>query len=95
MFENARYMTKGVDADIPLWLQNLMWYAIDIMKTERKDYLQVFKLTAVNGIQKIVHIQEQPPYSHEYLLAAEIPITKKVFVIDDGDHSTMLLADEY
>lgn len=31
----------------------------------------------------------------EYLIPSEAPITQKVYVIDDGDHSTMLLAEEY
>ncbi len=32
----------------------------------------------------------------EYLFPAIAkPITAKVYVIDDGDHSTMLLAEEY
>lgn len=95
MFKNPRYITKGVETTVPLWLQNLMWYAIDVMEVESKDYMQVFKLSPESGKQKIVHKQEQPLYEHEYLLQAEKPITAKIFVIDDETHSTMLLAEEY
>ena len=73
-----------------------MWQYIDEMKVP-KDYLQVFQLTLEDNKQKIVHIQEQPEYKREYLLKlADTPIfIGKVFVIDDGDHSTMMLASEY
>ncbi|MEE1536551.1 MAG: DUF960 family protein, partial [Ruminococcus sp.] len=36
-----------------------------------------------------------PEYSKEYQISTEKPITAKVYVIDDIDHSTMLLAEEY
>lgn len=95
MFNNDRYITSGVNDTIPLCLQIIMWSEIDTMQVESKDYLQVFKLTADNGKQKIVHTQEQPPYKQEYSVDADQPITAKIFVIDDKTHSTMLLADEY
>ena len=31
----------------------------------------------------------------EYLLPLDTTIADKVYIIDDGDHSTMLLANEY
>jgi hypothetical protein len=95
VFNNQRYITRGIETTIPLWLQNLMWYAIEVMEVESKDYLQVFTPIAENGMQKIVHTQEQPPYEKEYLTECSDPISAKIFVIDDGDHSTMLLASEY
>lgn len=94
MFQNARYITRGVDSEIPLWLQNFMWYAVDSMEIER-DYLQVFKLSYEDGRQKIVHTREHPPYEHIYRIDTDSPVTAKIFVIDDEDHSTMLLAEEY
>lgn len=95
MLDNARYLTRGVEAEIPLWLQNLMWYAIDTMEVESKDYLQVFRLSAENRKQNVSHSQEQPPYQKEYSFDTDKPVTAKVFVIDDEDHTTMLLAEEY
>lgn len=45
MFEKSkdRYLTRGVDAEIPIALQVMMWQAVDQMP-EPKDYLQVFRL---------------------------------------------------
>lgn len=100
MFENNkdRYLTRGVDAEIPLALQIFMWNRIDELP-EPRDYLQVFDLSATeSGMQKIVHRQEQPEYRLEYVITEEItpkPVNAKIFVIDDGDHCTMLLAEEY
>lgn len=95
MFNNNRYITRGIETTVPLWIQNLAWYAIDTMEVETKDYLQIFTLSAENGKEKIVHIQEQPTYEKEYTVDTDEPITVKIFVIDDVDHSTMLLASEY
>ena len=95
MFRNQRYLTRGVYSEIPLELQIFMWECIDRLP-ENRDYFQVFKLENINDIQRITHFSEQPEYSMEYLLPAIAnPITVKVYVIDDGDHSTMLLAEEY
>ena len=95
MFSNQRYITRGVIAEIPLELQIFMWECIDRLP-ENRDYFQVFKLESLGGIQRITHFSEQPEYSMQYLLSTITnPITAKVYVIDDGDHSTMLLAEEY
>jgi len=63
------------------------------------DYLQVFNLSAAGvggtAVQKVVHRQEEPPYRKEQILASDAPVGAKVYVIDDGDHTTMLLAEEY
>ncbi len=94
MFNNQRYITRGVQAEIPLELQLFMWACIDRM-SEPKDYLQVFTFESVGILQKIVHKSEQPEYCMNYFIPYGKPITEKVYVIDDGDHSTMLLAEEY
>jgi hypothetical protein len=99
MFENPRYITKGVSIEIPFFLQNILWYMIETMQVEKKDYLQVFTMERENdGIenrQKIIHTQEEPDYRYEYSFKCDNPIAAKVFVIDDEDHTTMLLAEEY
>ena len=97
MFEKSkgRYLTRGVDETIPAVLQMFMWIAIDRMP-EPKDYLQVFRLSVVDGLQVIHHSAEQPEYNMRYILAAyDEHVTAKVYVIDDGEHCTMLLAEEY
>ncbi len=95
MFKNSHYATRGINAEIPLALQLILWKMIDDMEVARKDYLQVFTLSTENGAQKIIHEQEQPDYRKEYVFSGDCSANAKIFVIDDGDHSTMLLAEEY
>ena len=95
MFNNQRYTTKGITNTVPLVTQIILWDCIDSMKVERKDYLQVFKLTKTPTSQHIVHEQEQPPYRYELDVPCDDAVNAKVFVIDDLTHSTMLLAEEY
>lgn len=101
MFNNARYMTKGIQTKIPLELQLFMWNCIANLKQKEQemDYLQVFELTKerANNIpyQKIEHRQEVPEYSESYRMFPLEIINAKIFVIDDGDHTTMMLAEEY
>ncbi len=95
MFNNSHYATRGINAEIPLALQLVLWKMIDEMEVAKKDYLQVFILSSENGEQKIVHEQEQPDYRKEYVFSGDCLVNAKIFVIDDGDHSTMLLAEEY
>ena len=96
MFDNERYITCGIEAAIPPILQLLLWHLIDQRRqtSVELDYLQVFALEGTNlpdigRVQKITHSQD------EGFLAGMKPIAAKIFVIDDGGHSTMLLADEY
>lgn len=92
MFTN-RYITRGVQSEIPVVLQIFMWDCISAVS--EKDYLQIFRLFEYGGKQKIVHEHEVPEYKREYLLAVPEPVNAKVYVIDDGAHCTMLLAEEY
>ena len=95
MFENQRYCTKGITENVPLLTQIIIWGLIDSMKISEKDYLQVFKLTAENKMQRIVHSQEQPPYEKMHEFRIDSPVTAKIYVIDDETHPTTLLAEEY
>ena len=94
MFTNNRYLTCGVDSTIPPEIQLFLWECVDRLP-EPRDYLQVFELKPVGNLQCITHSSEEPEYHMEYLLPLEVPITGKLYVIDDGSHSTMLLASEY
>ena len=94
MFDNQRYLTKGVNLEIPLELQLFLWSCIDRLPPER-DYFQVFELKPAGNLQSITHTSEKPEYRMEYLFPTDSPITEKLYIIDDGDHSTMLLASEY
>ena len=95
MFTSPRYATRGVTTTVPLLLQIILWDLIDSMEVEEKDYLQVFRLSAESGKQKIAHTQEQPPYERQLEFPSEDTITAKIFVIDDETHTIMLLAEEY
>lgn len=99
LFTNARYMTRGVASTLNPMLIALLWELVDNLPDER-DYLQVFDLSPVADSQKIVHRAEEPAHIEEYAvplknLAADEAVIDKVYIIDDGEHSTMLLADEY
>lgn len=95
MFENQKFLTRGVEREIPSWLVNLMWHMVATMETAQKDWLQVFILTKTPTGQHIVHEQEQPPYRYELDVECPDTVDAKVFVIDDRTYSTMLLANEY
>ncbi len=94
MFNNSRYLTCGVDSIIPLELQLFLWNCVDRMPAP-KDSFQIFDLNPICCMQSITHRSEEPEYCMEYLIPSDAPITEKLYIIDDGEHSTMLLASEY
>ena len=104
MFESQnRHVTCGIDERLPQELQRLIWTSVDmrvLLANEKIDYLQVFTFKKIDGeVLALHHEQEQPPilnvhytnYRPEY----EEILHEKIYVIDDGDHSTMLFAYEY
>lgn len=93
MFNNQRYLTKGVQSEIPAELQFFMWECIKLVPDP--DYLQIFRLEPIGTLQRITHEQEQPQFRREYLIPSDSPITAKIYVIDSETYSTMLLAEEY
>ncbi|MDF2700735.1 MAG: hypothetical protein K0Q49_2298 [Haloplasmataceae bacterium] len=101
MFDNERFMTKGIQDNISLELQLFMWSCIDTLKWKEKeiDSLQAFELSLEkkNGIifQNLEHRQEVLKYKRLYKIPSKEAITEKIFVIDDGLHSTMMLRSEY
>ncbi len=94
MFRNSRYLTRGVQSEIPPALQLFLWNCIDNLP-EPKDYFQVFELSQSGCLQTIHHFSEQPEYHMHYCIPEKHLISAKVYVIDDTEHSTMLLAEEY
>lgn len=101
MFDNERFMTKGIQDKISLELQLFMWSCIDTLKWQENevDYLQVFELSTWKRnevlFQNIEHRQEVPKYKRVYKVPIKEAISKKIFVIDDGINTTMMLAEEY
>jgi len=100
-FTGTRYITRGIESEIPVELQTVLWDMLEQDKQQGKilDYLQVFTLKSAfeNGVvmQEITHTQEQPPHKKNLTLKSDRPIHAKVFVIDDISHVTMLLNHEY
>lgn len=104
MFENKnnRYITRGVNSTLSIQLQLLLWNLIDTLEQEEStelDYLQVFNLKRITDNEKynliITHSQEVPKYEKKYMFYVDNPINVKIYVIDDGEYTTMLLAEEY
>lgn len=81
MFNNQKFLTRGIESEIPAWLVHLMWHMVLTMEVKEKDYLQVFKLTKTPVGQHIVHEQEQPPYRYELDVPCDDAVDAKVFVI--------------
>ena len=97
LFTNERYLTRGINAEISPVTQLLLWELIDEQRSagNELDHLQVFRLKPDGKQQKTTHAQEQPPHEHTVHLLGPQPVIAKIYVIDDGDHTTMLLAEEY
>ena len=98
----TRYSTSGIATEMPPPLQAFLWQSIDEWNAEGLplDYLQVFKFEKVaKNLYSILHTQEKPKRTTGYYVGNELGVEsvvgKTVFVIDDGDHSTMLFASEY
>jgi len=96
MFDKMKYVTSGINRTLDYKVQVMLWRMIDSLQGE-KDYIQVFELVRVDDhTTKIVHKQENPEYKKSYLIHESINENLvRVFVIDDGDYATMLLASEY
>ncbi|MBK5241685.1 DUF960 family protein [Clostridium sp.] len=102
MFDNARYITNGINEKVGESIQVALWNFIDLLKLKKDftiDYLQVFELREIRNSktfnQEIVHSQEEPLYKKHYLISVDKPINTKVYVIDDSQQSVLMLADEY
>lgn len=99
--ENNRYITRDVNDEMDIRLQLIMWSLIDKLNNKKAikvDYLQVFRLRKEGTSIVIEHTQEEPEYKEVYLLkleGLELNSNKKIYVIDSGEYSTMLLPQEY
>ena len=94
-FQNKRLVTIGVCTEIPDILQVLMWKMAE--ELEDADYLQIFELMGTADGVLIIHRQEVPLYENivKVNCVAELGFRKKVYIIDEEDYATMLLAEEY
>ena len=103
MFDkNSRYVTRGIyqrlSPEMIVYLWDLIDRSIDLGICT--DYLQVIKFKDIDeNMVQVERTQEDPPNSTISFIGrrkefADI-LTETIFVIDDGDHSTMLFAYEY
>lgn len=100
MFNKDRYLTRGIKSTISMSIIATMWSMIEEIPDDKRDYLQVFNLVWENGKLTIKHTQEIPEYEKTVEIidpthSLHGSHEEKIFVIDDGDYSTMLLAEEY
>ena len=95
MFNNSRYITKGINEELPLSIQILLWSLVDSLLIE-KDYLQIFTIKIIRGnLLEITHSQEKPVYTQTIQAVGDIDRDIKVYIIDSEEYSTMLFAEEY
>lgn len=97
---STRYITRGVSEQIPIELQLFMWNEVDkVVRAEKVDYLQVFEFRVKDGYLEVEHRQEVPSYKKifqlKFLDTFKEMSNEKIYVIDNIDHSTMLLTSEY
>ncbi|HBF6648741.1 TPA: hypothetical protein KOT44_002064 [Clostridioides difficile] len=96
MFSNERYLTREVADRVPVEIQILMWDLVEEMEGE-KDYLQVFEVIP-NGSEfvEIIHKQEIPETTSNYIVKNfGIETQMKLYIIDNGEYSTMMFSHEY
>ena len=99
--KDNRYVTRGVNEEVDIRLQLIMWSMIDKLNDEGNvelDYLQVFKIRKEENKIVISQSQEVPEYSYTYEIELEdiqIDDEIKLYVIDSGEYSTMLFPSEY
>lgn len=102
--QERRYVTRGVNEQVPKEIQLRCWRLIDekVKQAEiQLDYLQIFEFNRDDqrGTITIIHRQEEPFFIdyHECRITNDLAHfqAKKLWVIDDHTHQTMLLPEEY
>ena len=94
-------MTRGIANTLEPALVLVLWQLITELVEEKEgqvDYLQVFDIVPdPNSVRGIVveHHSEVPLHKAVHRLQVTHPVKAKIFVIDDGEYSTMMLASEY
>ena len=99
--KDNRYVTRGVNEEVDIRLQLIIWDMIDKLKEKGSvelDYLQIFKIIKEGKKIVINQSQEVPEYLCTYeieLEDVELDDEIKIYVIDSGEYSTMLIPSEY
>lgn len=104
MFENKKYITRGIQSELDDFTQLFLWSDIERIRNKvALDYLQVFKLLPIEKdgvtLQKVLHEQEQPEYKTEFYINCNTPKRLTIFCIDNTGtnegESVMMLSEEY
>ena len=95
-----RFMTRKIADSLEFGIQVLLWEMIEQLKVDKikQDYLQVFEIKGTGDGCTIKHSQEVPSYTRTYefkKVRVQAELEMKIFVIDAGEYSTMLFAEEY
>ena len=99
--KDNRYVTKGVNDEVDIRLQLIMWSMIDKLKNEGNvevDYLQIFKIRKEGNNIVISQSQEVPEYLCTYEIEIEdiqIDNVIKLYVIDNEGYSTIIFPEDY
>lgn len=95
MFTNERYITREVADKVPIEMQLPMWDFVE--RIVEKDYLQIFEFTPKeNGIVEVMHKQEIPEFTYTYKIKnVGIKNKMKLYMIDNGEYSTLMFSHEY
>lgn len=95
MFTNERYLTREVANQVPIDIQILMWDLVE--RLEEKDYLQIFELIPIGSeIVELIHKQEIPETTSIYKIKnTEIKNQMKLYIIDNGEYSTLMFSHEF
>lgn len=95
--KDNRYVTRGVNEEVDIRLQLMIWSMLDKLKDEGNvelDYLQVFRIRKEGNKVIINQSQEIPKYSCTYEIELEdIQIDDKIklYVIDNGVEGSIIL----
>lgn len=102
MFDNKRFVTRGIDSEVSLSIQILIWQMIDNLKRKKNkiDYLQKFKVTYSDKFIKIEQSSTEPKYENTFefhTVSVGMAVTEQtytVWVIDDSENTVMMFPDE-
>ena len=95
--KDNRYVTRGVNDEVDIRIQMIIWSMIDKLKDEGNvelDYLQIFKIRKDGNKIVINQSQEVPEYSYTYEIELEdiqIDDEIKLYVIDNGVEGSIIL----
>ena len=95
--KDNRYVTRGVNEEVDIRLQLMIWSMLDKLKDEENvelDYLQVFRIRKEGKKIVISQSQEVPEYSCTYEIEIEdiqIDDEIKLYVIDNGFEGSIIL----